>query len=1136
MGSVSCSCSSSLCSPGGAGGISGARSGSARAEQRYRALFAHANDAILIFDPDSEVIIEANDRAAGVYGLPIADLIGRSLAEFSTDVAHGQRAVRAVLADRAEDEFRFTQRRFDSGLIDIVARASAIDYDGRRVVVTINRDVTAQRRTEEALRESEQQYREIVDTAQEGVWVLDVQARTTFVNAKMAEMLGYTRDEMLGEPPVAFMDDAARWEAGGTMGWPHVDNAGQIDIRFRRKDGTDLWAIVTTNPIFGPGGTVVGVLAMVTDITERKQSEETLQRQNAYLTALHETSLGMFNRFEIADLLETLLTKAGALLDVPDGLIFWFQNGDMGLPTRIGMGIFRGDPRLPVRRGEGLIGTVWETGEPLVLDGYQRWPKRRTGDTREYIRAAVAVPLRVGDQIIGVFSLVHQQSGRIFSEAEVQLLSHFAQLVALALDSARLYTQMQESETRYRTLIERSPAPIIVHSEERYVFANTAAVTLHGATRLDELIGKPVYDFIHPTSHALVRRRIRRSYQEGKSSGHDDATMLRLDGTSFEVEAANIPLTYEGKPATLAVMHDITARKQAEQRLRESEERYRLLFESNPLPMWVYDVETLRFLAVNDAAISHYGYTRDEFLAMTTIEIRPPEEIPAHYAFLATHSEKYQPSGVWRHRKRDGTLVDMEITSYRLEFEGRPARFVVANDVTARQRAEEALRHHALHDALTNLPNRTLFMERLERALERAKRDPDYLFAVLYLDFDRFKNVNDSLGHLSGDRLLVAAGERIGGCLRSVDTVARLGGDEFVLLLEEIADTDEVPLVARRLHDALAAPFTLRGQELVITASMGIVHGDTEYEHAADLLQDADIAMYEAKARGKARTILFDAGMRAVASERLQLENDLRRALAREELTLVYQPIVALATGEITGLEALMRWDRPTRGTVAPAAFIALAEEIGLIVPLDRWVLRAACRQMRRWAEDFPARGRLAVSVNVSGKGIAQPDFVAYVRDTLAETGLAPERLKIEITESVLIEHADAAATALWELRAIGVEAHLDDFGMGYSSLNYLHRLPITGLKIDRSFIAGHDHAGVENSDIVQAIVTLAHQLHIMVTAEGIETAEQWTQLVALACDDGQGHLFTPPLQCEMVEAFLTQGVATRMRKQNGAH
>jgi diguanylate cyclase (GGDEF)-like protein/PAS domain S-box-containing protein len=1224
-----------------------------RVEQRSRALFIHANDAILIFEPEREMILDANDRAGELYGLPRAALIGRSMLEFSTDPVRGQRSIDGLLAGGASDSFTFRQRRHDGRMIDIIARASIIDYDGRPVIVTINRDVTAERQAESALRRSERRFRMLFEQSFEAISQIDANGVITYAGPSTFRLTGRTAAEVVGRQMLDFIhpDDVTRvvqsmeeslrspggmgsiefrsLHADGSWRWMeatgtnllHDPDVGAIvsnyrDIterkrgeealraseeRFRalvekswdgmvvlRRDGTiayvspstmrllgyrpeDLldttidelihpedrfarmergaalkrgqlgskivsemrvrhqggewrWLeVITTNLLEDPA--IAGFVVNYRDVTERKaaeaalreseeryrllvdqspdaiavhsnhryvyvndaavrlfgaerpeeilnrsiydfipegererfgariraaaqaaeagppplivsqrrrldgdvrdvesigipityqgqpaaqvvnrdvterlRSEATLRQQHVYLAALHETTLGLLNRLEITDLLTTVLTRAGALLGAPNGFIVWLHNDDNEVPTRIGIGLLAEDTRPPVHRGEGLIGTVWETSEPLVIDDYQQWEKRRTGedDLRDRLHAAVAVPLRADGQVIGVISLVHLDPACRFTAAEVELLTRFADLAAIALQNARLYEQ-----------------------------------------------------------------------------------------------------------------------------LRGSEERYRQLFESNPLPMWVYDVETLRFLAVNAAAVAHYGYSHDEFLAMGMQDIRPPEGIPALREFITNYARQHRATGIWRHRKKNGALIDVETTSYLIDFEHRVARLAVANDITERIRVEQQLVHHALHDTLTGLPNRALFTERLTRALERAKRDPAYRYAVLYLDFDRFKTINDSLGHLEGDRVLIEGAWRLAQCVREQDTLSRLGGDEFVLLLEELADWDEPIDIAHCLSQSLSASISLQGQDVTITASIGIVLGAARYHRPDELLRDADIAMYQAKVLRAGEPVVFDAAMHARAVARLHLENELRRAVEREEFVLDYQPIVALGSGTVVGLEALVRWQHPEMGIVAPEVFIPIAEETGLIVTLGRWVLRAACRAMRAWDDSGMGTDTLTLSVNVSARELRQPGFAASVRDVLRDVGLAAHRLVLEITESALVEEPREGAETLQALHDMGIRIHLDDFGVGYSSLSYLHRFPLDALKIDRSFISAPGSPAIANRGIVEAIIALARTLGIAVIAEGIESAEQESELRSLHCLQGQGNLFSAPISGARVNRIL---------------
>jgi len=438
------------------------------------------------------------------------------------------------------------------------------------------------------------------------------------------------------------------------------------------------------------------------------------------------------------------------------------------------------------------------------------------------------------------------------------------------------------------------------------------------------------------------------------------------------------------------------------------------------------------------------------------------------------------------------------------------------------QESKDHFRHAAFHDALTNLPNRALLAENLKFVIERARQHEDYQFAVLFLDLDRFKNVNDSLGHSIGDQLLITMARRLESCIREVDMVARLGGDEFAILLDGIPNQAEATNMARRIQEKLQAPFNLSGHEVFTTTSIGIALSSTGYDHPENMLRDADTAMYRAKAQGKACYEVFDKGMHTHAVYLLQMENDLRRAIDREELRVYYQPIVSLDNGQLAGFEALIRWQHPERGFINPADFIPLAEDTGLIVPLGLWILKRACQQLCKWQWQSPANRALFMSVNLSGKQVAEPELVGQIRDILEETHVDAKHLKLEITESAVMENAEMAARLLNRLKALGVQLSIDDFGTGYSSLSYLHRFPVNTLKIDRSFV-GRIGEAAENIEIVRTVISLAENMGMEVVAEGVETLSQLTQLRKLKCQYGQGYLFSRPVDADSVTSWISK-------------
>jgi diguanylate cyclase (GGDEF)-like protein/PAS domain S-box-containing protein len=570
-------------------------------------------------------------------------------------------------------------------------------------------------------------------------------------------------------------------------------------------------------------------------------------------------------------------------------------------------------------------------------------------------------------------------------------------------------------------------------------------------------------------------------------------------------------------------------RERAERALRESEERYALVARGANDGLWDWDLDEDR-IYYSPRWKSLLGYGEDEIGSAPgewLERVHPDDRSEldsALGAHLTAHREDASEHFESEHRIRraDGEYLWVQCRGIALRRDGgRPYRMAGSiNDVSARKAVEKQLVHDAMHDALTGLPNRVLFLDRLSLGLARIHRRGEGHFAVMVIDLDRFKNVNDSLGHLQGDRLLVDLSRRLTAAVRPGDTVARLGGDEFALLLEGVETPAHASHVATRVRSVLGEPVSVSRQEVVTPASIGISLSATGYRRPEEMLRDADIAMYRAKAAGRDRYEVFDREMHRRAVALLELESNLRRAVDREDFVIHYQPIVSFETGELSSFEALVRWRHPDRGLVPPARFIAVAEETGLIVPIGWWVLRRSICQVAEWNRRYASRPPLSISCNVSGRLVARDDMVDRTVDLLQEAGLDPSLLRLEITENILMDHDDRVLERLAELRALGVQLHIDDFGTGYSSLSYLQRFRYDTLKIDRSFVSAIDTGG-EGSAIVRTIVTLGNQLQMNVIAEGVETAAQARWLRALHCPQGQGYWFARPMPPETAELLL---------------
>jgi diguanylate cyclase (GGDEF)-like protein/PAS domain S-box-containing protein len=721
-------------------------------------------------------------------------------------------------------------------------------------------------------------------------------------------------------------------------------------------------------------------------------------------------------------------------------------------------------------------------------------------------------------------------------------LTHYIKIQTDISDRYQAEMALRASEERFRLTFELAPIGMFIASLDGcYLQVNQALCQALGYSR-GELVQKNQRELTHPDDRAadlainqqLLLGEIDRFQLEKRFLARNEQIVCALLQGVVVKDDRGIPSHLLGQ------LVDISDRKQAEEALQASERRLEGILASIEDVVWSATADKLLPLYLNQAAETVYGRPVAEFFRKPELwfEIVHPEDrsrLKRQIQVLigTGHAEiEYRilrPQGDMRWLYCRAHLVrDEDGQSVRIDG--------ISSDITERKQAEARLRHNAFYDALTNLPNRASFIDRLWHTMRRASRRGGYLFAVLFLDLDWFKIVNDSLGHTLGDLLLVKMARRLESCLRPSDTVARLGGDEFTILLEELADPQDAIDIAEMILASLRSPFNLEGHEVFTNTSIGIAFSQLDYlergptscsaiiyDRPEDFLRDADTAMYRAKALGKGRYAIFNSKMHASALARLQMETHLRRSLEREELFVCYQPIICLATGKLTGFEALLRWQHPEKGLISPAKFIPIAEETGAIVPIGAWILQEATRQLHLWQEQFPYYSSLTININLSGKQIRELDFIDTIDRILAKTGLSRMSLKLEITESVLMDNVEAATQMLLALRERNIQLCIDDFGTGYSSLSYLHRFPVNTLKIDRSFVKRMKPDG-KNLEIVQAIVSLSRALDMDVVAEGIETETQLAQLKALGCKFGQGFFFFHPLTKNEVEDILKKG------------
>ncbi|MBX7246378.1 MAG: EAL domain-containing protein [Candidatus Sumerlaeaceae bacterium] len=1014
----------------------------------------------------------------------------------------------------------------DSPLKTIKNNVSVVEIFASRISAELERQQVIH-----DLETSEERYRALIENLKDGIYLRYVDSGVPiYMNSTFVEMFGYTMSELEAIPLASLWAPEERSIAlekqkritKGEIVAPYI-------ITAVRKDGSRFVAEISPLLVNYKGSKCVqGVVRDITDRQRVENERRTLARLSTRLTAAD----------SVADIVEGVREEGEQLLNwdahyfavqEPDSdqyLILSFVDTEDGRRT-----IYPGTEH-PIERVRSNLRAVME-GEPVLIN--RTMAEMGTADlgqfgTKRVSASLMFVPVRSVHGVIGVLS-AQSYTPNLYDEEDLRLFLRVADIVSPALERVRAEEAVRQSDQKLSILFQQTPLGVIRWDMKFCVVEwNPAAEKIFGFTK-EEAMGRHAAEFLIPDDSRPQVDKTWRDLLNNRGGFRSRNENLSKSGRRIHCEWYNTPLIdNRGKVIGVASMvQDVTEATVTEHALRESEERYSLAVQGANDGIWDWNLKTDETY-FSPRWKSMLGYHPDDIQPLLSewFSRIHPDDVARVEAEMSHHLDGQTPHFENEHRVRhkDGSYRWMLCRGIAVpDSDGKPLRMAGSQtDITERMRAEEQLLHDAFHDGLTGLPNRALFMEHLERSISQLRRRDGSLVAVLFIDLDRFKLINDGMGHTIGDRLLVAFSNRIQRCLRPGDIFARLGGDEFTILLDDIRDAAIASQAAERVLREQATPFNVGDHEMFVTASVGIAFGTSSEDRPDDIIRNADTAMYRAKAKGKARYEVFDMEMRTEVQNLLQIETDLRRGISRKEFEIHYQPVVELRTGEIAGFEAVVRWHHPRRGLVAPPEFLSVAEETGLIMPLGEWVFRHACMQGKEWQAKYPARPGQFISINLSGKQFAQLNLIQLIDVILEETGLAPENIAVEITESVLMGDFDQTISVLQKLKERRLQICIDDFGTGYSSLSYLHQFPINKLKIDRSFVMS---LGSENEspEIVKTIMTLAHDLEMEVIAEGVETRQQLEFLRELGCEYAQGFYFSRPVAEWEAAQMLESGI-----------
>ncbi|MBL8516813.1 MAG: PAS domain S-box protein [Betaproteobacteria bacterium] len=1046
----------------------------------FETLFRGSPLPIVIARLTDGIFFEANEAAQRLFGYSRDEVIGKTTLDLGTwpSTVPRDALIHQLRSTGRADDVELQLRRSDGALLDVLYSARVVEFQGYPCTIATIHDITARKRAADQIRESESRFRTVWETTADSALIVDSHSIIRFANPAITELTGYRPDEVVGQPLSLIQPDRmkGRHEHGLRRylesGERRLDWRGS-ELVVRHRDGRDIPVEVVFGEMQLEGERCfVGFLR---NIEKRKAAEQALRQSEERFARVFNSSPGPIN---VANL------KTGIYREVNPAwsdVYGWSRDEAVGRSS-VDLGIWLRPEDRADMRGEIFAGRKVRGREYRV--------RRKDG--------------RVIDILL--------DAERIDWGGEEGILVQTTDISALkaAEQAAR------RSDVRFARVFHSSPDAIVISrlSDGVYVDVNEAWESLCGYSR-EEVLGKSSLDlgiWVVPDDRVRLVDRL----SQGATVRDFEFKLRRKGGSIALALLSGEIIEEEGERLLLALLMDITEKKRAEEQLRESERRFADVLEAAGEYVWETDHQS-RFTFVSARVEKVLGYKPEELIGKKSTDFMPSEEVERVREWFRVNHVQGRPIHAFEHMSltKDGRRIWQLVSGVPI-FDAAGKRLGnrgTGLDITERKLAEQRIEELATRDSLTQLPNRRLLTDRLSQGILSAQRN-EALLAVLFIDLDRFKTINDSLGHAAGDALLQGVSLRLSALMRKGDTLARLGGDEFVVVLEQLKEPEDAGVVAQKIINSLSEPFDVSGHALNTSASVGVSVFPNDAVDADTLMRNADMAMYFAKERGRHNYQFYSQEMNARAVERLTMENTLRNAVDRGELELHYHPKFRLSDGVLVGAEALLRWRHPAMGLIQPDRFIPIAEETGLIVPIGEWVLAEACVQASEWNK----RGNLIpVAVNLS-VGQFNKSLARMVRDALVLAGLNPGALEMEITESLLMQNVDEHARTLRQISQLGVRIAIDDFGTGYSSLAYLRRLHIDTLKIDQSFVRDVE-SNLDDAAIIEAIVAMARSLKLSVVAEGVETEQQQLTLRELGCDQGQGFYFSKPLTAAEFEA-----------------